>query len=84
LRKEKHKANPESQILEDVVGIVFLQYCLVDFVDKYNCFEEVKLHSILRKTWKKMFVKGHITALKFNFTTELRMVINKELAVGSF
>jgi len=25
LRKEKLKANPESQILEDVVGLVFLQ-----------------------------------------------------------
>ena len=82
LRKEKLKTNPESQILEDVVGLVFLQYYLVDFVNKYSHFEEEKLLNILRKTWKKMSEKGHITALKFNFTSELRVVINKVLAVA--
>ena len=82
LRKEKLKTNPESQILEDVVGLVFLQYYLVDFVNKYSYFEEEKLLNILRKTWKKMSEKGHITALKFNFTSELQAVINKVLAVA--
>jgi hypothetical protein len=82
LRKEKLKTNPESQILEDVVGLVFLQYYLVDFVNKYSYFEEEKLLNILRKTWKKMSEKGHITALKFNFTSELRAVLNKMLSVA--
>jgi hypothetical protein len=82
LRKEKLKVNPESQILEDVAGLVFLQYYLVDFVNKYSHFEEEKLLNILRKTWKKMSEKGRITALKFNFTSELRAVINKVLAVA--
>ncbi len=82
LRKEKLKTNPESQILEDVVGLVFLQYYLVEFVNKYSYFEEEKLLNILRKTWKKMSEKGHLTALKFHFTSELRVVINKVLAVA--
>jgi len=82
LRKEKLKTNPESQILEDVVGLVFLQYYLADFVNKYGHFEEEKLLNILRKTWKKMSEKGHITALKFNFNSELRVVINKVLALA--
>ncbi|RFC38436.1 MAG: protein of unknown function (DUF4202) [Candidatus Nitrotoga sp. LAW] len=82
LRKEKLKINPESQILEDVVGLVFLQYYLVDFVNKYSHFEEEKLLNILRKTWKKMSEKGHITALKFNFPPELQAVIHKVLAVA--
>lgn len=82
LRKEKLKTNPESQSLEDVVGLVFLQYYLVDFVNKYSYFEEEKLFNILRKTWKKMSEKGHITALKFNFTSELWTVINKVLVVA--
>ncbi|CAH1904722.1 conserved hypothetical protein [Candidatus Nitrotoga sp. HW29] len=82
LRKERLKTNPESQSLEDVVGLVFLQYYLVDFVNKYSYFEEEKLFNILRKTWKKMSEKGHITALKFNFTPELRVVLNKVLAVA--
>jgi hypothetical protein len=82
LRKEKLKTNPESQILEDVVGLVFLQYYLVDFVNKYSHFEEEKLLNILRKTWKKMSEKGHVNALRFNFTSELRVIINKVLAVA--
>ena len=82
LRKEKLKTNPESQILEDIVGLVFLQYYLVDFVNKYSHFEEEKLLNILRKTWKKMSEKSHKTALKFNFTSELRAVIHKVLAVA--
>ncbi len=82
LRKEKLKTNPESQILEDVVGLVFLQYYLVDFVSKYTHFEEEKLLNILRKTWKKMSEKGHITALKFNFPPELEAVIHKVLAAA--
>lgn len=82
LRKERLKTNPESQSLEDVVGLVFLQYYLVEFVNKYSYFEEEKLLNILRKTWKKMSEKGHITALKCNFTSELRVVINKVLAVA--
>lgn len=82
LRKEKLKTNPESQTLEDVVGLVFCQYYLVDFVNKYSYFEEEKLLNILRKTWKKMSEKGHMVALKFNFTSELRAVINKMLVVA--
>ncbi|CAH1198714.1 conserved hypothetical protein [Candidatus Nitrotoga sp. BS] len=82
LRKEKLKTNPESQILEDVVGLVFLQYYLVDFVNKYNYFEEEKLLNILRKTWKKMSEKGHITALELNFTAAVRGVINKAVSAN--
>lgn len=82
LRKEKLKTNPESQILEDIVGLVFLQHYLVDFVNKYSHFEEEKLFNILRKTWKKMSEKGHITALKFNFPPELQAVIHKVLAAA--
>jgi hypothetical protein len=82
LRKENLKTNPESQILEDVVGLVFLQFYLVDFVNKYSYFEEEKLLNILRKTWKKMSEKGRMTALKFTFSPELREVINKALAVA--
>lgn len=81
LRKEKIKVNPECQILEDVVGLVFLEYYLADFINKYSHFEEEKLLNILRKTLKKMSEKGREAALKCNFTSELQVVINKVLAV---
>ena len=80
LRKEKLKVNAETQMLEDVVGLVFLQYYLVDFVNKYSHYEEEKLLGILRKTWRKMSDAGHDAALKLNYTPEMRGIIQKALA----
>jgi hypothetical protein len=80
LRKEKLKVNPETQLLEDVVDLVFLQYYLASFVEKYSHYDEEKLLGILRKTWRKMSDKGHDAALKLNYTPEILAVIQKALA----
>lgn len=80
LRKEKLKVNPETQLLEDVVDLVFLQHYLADFVAKYSHYEEEKLLGILRKTWRKMSEAGHAAALKLNYTPEILAVIQKALA----
>ena len=80
LRKEKLKTNPETQLLEDVVDLVFLQHYLDDFVGKYSHYEEEKLLGILRKTWKKMSDKGHAAALKLDYTPEMLAVVQKALA----
>ena len=80
LRKEKLKVNPETQMLEDVVGLVFLQHYLADFVVKYSHYDEEKLLGILRKTWRKMSDAGHAAALKLNYTPEILSVIQKALA----
>lgn len=82
LRKEKLKVNPETQLLEDVVDLVFLQYYLADFVVKYSHYDEEKLLGILRKTWRKMSDKGHEAALKLNYTPEILAVIQKALAAN--
>jgi len=81
LRKEKLKVNPETQMLEDVVDLVFLQHYLADFVVKYSSrYEEEKLLDILRKTWRKMSESGHAAALKLNYTPEMLAVVQKALA----
>lgn len=80
LRKEKLKVNPETQMLEDVVDLVFLQHYLADFVSKYSHYEEEKLLGILRKTWRKMSDNGHAAALKLDYTPEILAVIQKALA----
>jgi len=82
LRKEKLKVNPETQMLEDVVDLVFLQYYLADFVVKYSHYDEEKLLGILRKTWRKMSEAGHAAALKLNYTPEILAVIQKALAAS--
>ena len=80
LRKEKLKVNPQTQMLEDVAGLVFLQHYLADFVSKYSHYEEEKLLGILRKTWRKMSDNGHAVALNLDYTPEILAVIQKALA----
>jgi len=80
LRKEKLKTNPDTQLLEDVVDLVFLQHYLEDFVGKYSHYAEDKLLDILRKTWRKMSDAGHAAALKLNYTPEMLAVVQKALA----
>jgi len=82
LRKEKLKVNPETQLLEDVVDLVFLQHYLAAFVAKYSHYDEEKLLGILRKTWRKMSEAGHAAALKLNYTPEMLAVVQKALASG--
>jgi hypothetical protein len=77
LLKEKMKTDPEAQLLEDVVCLVFLQYYFLEFTKKH---EEDKLVKIIRKTWNKMSPEGHEEALKLNFTPEEDKIINKALS----
>jgi hypothetical protein len=50
LKKGLH-TNPDTQVLEDVICLVFIEYYLEDFADKH---EPQKLVDILQKTLKKM------------------------------
>jgi len=82
LRKEKLKLNPETQALEDIIDLTFLQHYLEAFVSKYSHYEEEKLLDILRKTWKKMSEKGHEAALKLDYTPEMLAVVKKALGAA--
>ncbi len=63
LRKERLKRDPDSQLVEDVVGLVFLEHNLERFVAEHPEYDEAKLADILRKTWLKMSPRGHEAAL---------------------
>lgn len=60
IRKERLKADPDTQTLEDVICLVFLQHELTDFMKKHP---EEKVVTILQKTWKKMSPRGRSAAL---------------------
>lgn len=77
LMKRKLKSNPDTQALEDVICLVFLEYYLSDFTTHYS---EEKLIGILQKTWRKMSDKGHSFALKIPFSNEIQDLIGKALA----
>tara|TARA_R110002051_G_scaffold256301_1_gene315400 strand:+ start:284 stop:874 length:591 start_codon:yes stop_codon:yes gene_type:complete len=71
LEKKQLKKNEETQTLEDVICLVFLEYYFESFALKHP---EDKTIDILKKTWRKMSVKGQEVALKLplsKFSSEL-------------
>ena len=74
IAKEDLKGNAQSQLLEDVVCLVFLSYYLNDFIEKHQGDDE-KLKRIIKSTWLKMSEQGHEAALKINFTEEVKAFI---------
>ena len=64
LRKEKLSSDPDVQLLEDVICVVFLENEYTAFVEQEEYAEaEDKLVKIVQKTWKKMTPRGHEAAL---------------------
>jgi hypothetical protein len=52
--KQRIKENPDTQLLEDVTDLTFLEHYLLEFAEKHPEYDEDKWLDILRKTWKKM------------------------------
>ena len=77
LQKKQLKRNEETQLLEDVICLVFLDYYFENFSKKYS---EKKLIEILQKTWAKMSEKGHQAALKIDFSEKSKDLISKALS----
>ena len=78
VRKERIKANPEAQLLEDVICLVFLEFYLEAFADAHP---EEKLVEILRKTWRKMSDRGREAALRIPLSVQMRALVEK--AIGA-
>ncbi len=77
LQKKKLKKDVETQTLEDVICLVFLNFYYEDFLVKH---EEEKIIDILQKTWRKMSEKGHKAALELQFSDKGLMLIKKALS----
>lgn len=80
VRKERLKHDPETQILEDVICLVFLENYFAEFSQEHD---EAKLIDIVRKTWKKMSPQGHEAALKLPLSNQCRLIVEKALADSS-
>lgn len=63
LKKENLKSNADTQTLEDVIVLAFLEHDLEAFVHKYKDYNEEKFVTILRKSYLKMSEKGRQAAL---------------------
>ena len=76
LRKERLKADPEAQLLEDIICLVFVEHYLGDFAPKH---EEEKLLGVLRKTWRKMSEAGRQAALDLDLRPAVSSLLERAL-----
>jgi hypothetical protein len=72
IEKKLLKKDEETQLLEDVICLVFLEYYFDPFVQKHD---REKMKNIILKTWNKMSEAGHQEALKINFSdTDFQLI----------
>lgn len=81
LKKERLKSDPETQILEDVVCLVFLENWFADFSKQHD---PDKVVDIVAKTWKKMSLTGHEAALAMahKLPADALALVQRALAAG--
>jgi hypothetical protein len=80
LTKQNLRSNPDSQTMEDALCLVFLEFELEAFLDKYP--DEAKAIDILQKTWKKMSERGHAAALGLKLSERGQALVARALSPG--
>lgn len=57
--KKGLKINAETQLMEDVVDLVFIEHYMTGFASQHQEYDEAKWIEIIRKTWQKMSARAH-------------------------
>lgn len=76
VRKEDLKSDGETQVLEDVACLVFLDDQFAEFEKEHD---EEKIIKILQKTWGKMSGEGHRLAMEIPMSGRPLELIEKAL-----
>jgi len=66
--KLRIKENPDTQLLEDVTDLVFIEHYILAFVNKHPEYDEDKWIDIILKTWNKMSASAQQFALAGSVT----------------
>ena len=64
LTKRELRQDPDTQLLEDVACMVFLERYFAPFYEEKPEYDREKWLRIVRRTWGKMSPRGHEAALK--------------------
>ena len=64
--KKALKINADSQLLEDIADLVFIEHYMLGFAGKHPEYSEGKWIGIIQKTWKKMSKEAQDFALGGN------------------
>ena len=74
---KKNIRDPEAQVVEDALCLVFLEHQFADLAKKEP---EEKMVEILRKSWRKMGLKGRTAALELSLPPAEKALIQKALS----
>lgn len=66
--KQDIKRNPDSQLVEDVASLVFIEHYMLAFTSTKPDYDEQKWLGIIRRTWQKMSVEARDFVLAGNVT----------------
>jgi len=61
--KKALKVNRDTQLVEDVIDLVFIEHYMLGFATKHPEYDESKWLDIVRKTWAKMSERARAFAL---------------------
>jgi len=80
--KRAIKSNADTQLLEDIASLVFIEHYMLAFAERHPEYDEDKWINIIRKTWKKMSDDAHVFALagKINLPEPLIPLIQKSVS----
>ncbi|MEM6769717.1 MAG: DUF4202 domain-containing protein [Bacteroidota bacterium] len=76
LQKKQLKRDAETQTLEDVICLVFLEHYAEAFAAQHT---EEKVTAILQKTWRKMSVPGQEAALRLKLPAGVSDLVGRAL-----
>ncbi|MDX2258216.1 MAG: DUF4202 domain-containing protein [Hyphomicrobiaceae bacterium] len=79
IKKEQLKKDRESQALENVVDVVFMEHYFEEFLEKYRAYDDDKIIDILGKTLRKMSPKGHRAVLALELPARTRDLVGKAI-----
>lgn len=77
INKQDLKTDPENQVVEDALCLVFLEHQFTDLIEKEGAD---KMVDIVRKTWGKMGEKGRAAALKLQMSPVEADIVQRALS----
>ena len=73
---KENPADPENQLLEDALCLVFLEHQLANFIERH---EPNKVVDILKKTWGKLSEQGKASALELPYSSKAATLLKEAI-----